>query len=81
MNSLNKIKQCKQLYFYRDLSGNEITELPKDAFYGLKNLTKLDLSINKIEQFPIEALKRVHQLKNLLVFILSYDNFGLFISC
>ena len=57
-----------QLSFYRDLSGNEVTDLSKDAFYGLKSLTKLDLSINKIKQFPIEALKKVHQLTSLLVF-------------
>ena len=54
-------------FFNRDLSGNEIAELSKDTFYGLKSLTRLDLSINKIRTFPVEAFNKVHHLNTLLV--------------
>ena len=69
-NILCTVYEFSTKTFYRDLSGNEIAELSKDTFYGLKSLTRLDLSINKIRTFPIEAFTRVHNLNSLLVWFL-----------
>ncbi len=44
--------EVKYIYFDLDLSSNEIQELDKDVFEKLVHLKRLNLSFNKIQQFP-----------------------------
>ncbi|KAM7397217.1 hypothetical protein PAMP_020207 [Pampus punctatissimus] len=47
------------------LAGNNLTEIPKDAFTGLINLRELTLQNNHLKRVPSEALENLRNLRSL----------------
>ncbi|XP_069805182.1 platelet glycoprotein Ib alpha chain [Dendropsophus ebraccatus] len=66
-NTLQKLPQVSQLsgLIILQLSHNQITTIPQDAFKGLKKLTRLELQHNSIAILDDEVFEDLHSLKHL----------------
>ncbi|CAH3168687.1 unnamed protein product, partial [Porites lobata] len=53
------------LLLHRDLSLNQITELPHDVFFNVTKLKTLDLSNNNITQLPSKVFSKLTSLTHL----------------
>ena len=46
-----------------DLSGNELDDIPSNAFADLKNLRHLDLSHNRFTDLPVDVFDGLNKLQ------------------
>lgn len=52
-------------YFFRNLSGNQITQLEENQFRKVPKLRRLDLSANHIKHIDIKAFEGLKDLERL----------------